>query len=205
MKYTSDEKHEIEKQIEYLLNSELCSTENLLAEIMDIIEDSANNKKSTVVQWAEKMFEHANKKEWFETYHAIDIHGTVSKPDYRKDSKKIIYYPFAKKTLQLMSEREDIKLIMFTSSYPDEIEKYNKFFKNDNINFNYINENPEISIDNGAFGYYEDKFYFNLLLEDKAGFDPNSDWELLYNYFKSTEYRPNKKWTTKVKEKYHQT
>ena len=172
-------------------------------DILSVFKDYLTNHKPTVLQWIEKMFSYAEKKEWFETYWAIDLHGTVSRPDYRKESKEIDYYPYAKETLQLMTERSDIKLIMFTSSYPDEIKKYYKQFRNDGIIFDFINENPEVSDAKGSFGYYDKKPYFNVLLEDKAGFNPGIVWEYLYNYFKNTEYRPNKEWSMKYNEKYH--
>ena len=61
-----------------------------------------------------------------------------------------------------MSAREDMILIMSTSSYPDEIETYNEQFKKDGIIFKYINENPEISSAKGSFGHYDTKYYFNV-------------------------------------------
>lgn len=156
-----------------------------------------------ILSWIKTMFEHAEKKQWFETYWAFDIHGTISKPDYRKSTKEILYYPFAKETLQLLSERLDTIIILFTSSYPEEIKIYNEVFKSDNINFKYINENPDVSDAKGSFGYYYQKMYFNVFLEDKAGFNPEKDWEPIYNYLKETTYRPDPTWSMKYKEDYH--
>jgi len=158
---------------------------------------------SSIIRWIKRMFVHAEKREWFETYWAIDIHGTVSIPDYRKTSKEIEYYPYAKESLQIMTQRKDIIMIMSTSSYPEEIKTYIKQFDKDNIHFNYINENPDISTNKGSYGFYEKKFYFNVNLDDKAGFDPEIDWELIYNYLSTTKYKPNPKWKMKYKEIYH--
>jgi hypothetical protein len=157
----------------------------------------------SILKWIKTMFEHAEAKKWFEIYFSIDVHGTISKPDYRRIVKGINYYPYAKETLQLLSDREDIILLMSTSSYPDEIKIYNNQFKKDNIKFKYINENPEISSDKGSFGYYKDKFYFNSAFDDKSGFDPHRDWKFLYEYFSTTKYRPEKSWNMKYKETYH--
>jgi len=104
-----------------------------------------------------------------------------------------------------MSKREDIIMIMATSSYPDEIEVYDNQFKKDGILFKYINENPEISGERGSFGFYQDKYYFNVSLEDKAGFNPLRDWKFLYEYFLTTKFIPNKEWGMKFKESYHKT
>jgi hypothetical protein len=146
------------------------------------------------------VFVHSFKKEWYETYWVIDIHSTVIKPSYDLSDKSMNYYPFAKEVLQILTKRKDINLIMWTSSYPHEIESYLSKFKEDGIHFNNVNENPNISSNKGNFGYYEKKFYFNVLFDDKAGFRPLKEWEALYNIFKYYEdinYLPNPKWSTK--------
>lgn len=153
-----------------------------------------------MINWIEKMFNHAFIKEWYFTYWAFDIHGTIFIPTFRKNSYDSDFYQWAKETLQLISKRDDIVMILSTSSYPKEIEHYQKVFKENNIHFKYVNENPDIDSSKGNFGYYEDKFYFNVLLEDKAGFNPETDWEPLYNLFmkyKKNNFLPNPKWTTK--------
>jgi hypothetical protein len=42
----------------------------------------------------------------------------------------------------------------------------------------------KMSIKNSEFQDFVDKPYFNVLLDDKAGFDPDRDWVELLNYFK---------------------
>lgn len=177
---------------------------------MNWLENLVENRyEPTILKWIKNVLEHAKKKQWFETYWTFDIHGTISKPDYRKpnykgqESTEILYYPYAKETLQLMSERKDIVMILWTSSYPDEMKIYRKTFINDNIIFNYENENPEVQTSKGSFGFYEKKHYFNVLFEDKAGFNPERDWKFLYDYFKNTEYKPDPNWSMKYNENYH--
>ncbi len=153
-----------------------------------------------MVDWIQKMFAHSFEKKWFDTYWAFDIHGTILIPTFRKDSYDSEFYPWAKETLQLLTKRQDIVMILSTSSYPDEIEHYQKIFKENNIHFKYVNENPDIDSLKGNFGYYENKFYFNVLFEDKAGFDPDWEWQEIYEllkYYKQTRYLPKRKWTTK--------
>ncbi len=158
-----------------------------------------------IVKWIDKMFKHAKGREWFETYWLIDIHGVISKPDYHKpaDSKTIDYYPLAKETLQLMSDRKDIIMILYTSSHPDEVKTYLKILESDGIHFKYVNENPEVSNSKGNFGYYYAKPYCNVLLDDKSGFDGEKHWYYVYKYFKKTKYRPNPNWSFKTDEAYH--
>ena len=45
-----------------------------------------------------------------------------------------------------------------------------------------FNFNP--TIENTQTGCFDDKFYFSILLDDKAGFDPDTDWKLIYEYLK---------------------
>lgn len=153
-----------------------------------------------MVNWINKMFNHAFEKQWFETYWCIDIHGTILVPTFRRDSKDSKFYPYAKETLQLLTKRKDIVMIMYTSSYPEEIEHYQKVFKENDIHFKYVNENPDVASNLGNFGDYDKKFYFNVMLEDKAGFTPEIEWKQIYDYLIKCEkenYLPNPKWTTK--------
>lgn len=193
----------LDEHVKHLENEFKYHSNGYAKSIFELIEFYKANKEPNILNVIKKLFADAERKEWFETYWNIDIHGTVSKPDYSKHNKEVNYYPYAKETLQLLSERDDIKMIMFTSSYPKEIEQYKTILKNDNIEFSYINENPEISSDKGSFGYYVNKYYFNILIDDKAGFNPETDWKHLYEYFKSTEYRPNPEWSMKYVEEYH--
>ena len=160
--------------------------------------------KPQLLNWIEEMFEHAEKKQWYETYWLFDLHGVISKPDYRKTVKEINYYPYAKETLQYLSKnRPDIIMILYTSSYPEEIKVYLETLEKDDIHFKYVNENPEISDAKGCFGYYDKKPYYNVMFDDKAGFRPLEDWKPIYKYFLKTKYKPSPDWSFKTVETYH--
>lgn len=154
-----------------------------------------------MVEYIKKMFKKSFKKEWYKTYWAIDVHGVILMPYHEQQPlNHPQWYPYAKESLQILSKRGDIVLILSTSSYPEQIEKYLKIFERNNVLFDYINENPEIDSLKGNFGYYKNKYYFDVMLEDKAGFDANKEWKLIYDYLKfcnDTGYLPNPKWTTK--------
>ena len=153
-----------------------------------------------LVEFISKMFDHSFEKEWYETYWVIDLHGTIIKPNYKDSSYPAEYYPYAKQVLQILSKRPDIKLILYTSSFPKEIEEYLKKFEEDEIHFDAVNENPGISSKNGNFGFYEKKFYFNVMIEDKAGFSSEDEWQQIYvllKEYEKTKYLPDPKWTTK--------
>lgn len=120
-------------------------------------------------------FEYRKKKGWQRTYWAFDIHGTILKPNWSKDILPDQFYPHAEECLRTISKLNDVKTILYTCSLPEHIEKYMQFFKEKSIRFDYVNSNPEIR--NGHYACYDEKPYFNVLFEDKAGFDPYSDWE----------------------------
>jgi hypothetical protein len=132
------------------------------------------------------------KNHWYESYWIVDMHGVITRPNHEIRHPKINFFPYAKETLQLITKREDIRLILYTSSYPDQVEDYIRQLKECEIEFNYINENPEIrSFED--FGYYEDKPYFDIYLDDKAGFDAENDWKDLYEFLLSVQ-TPDVSW-----------
>ncbi|MBK7653117.1 MAG: hypothetical protein IPJ20_23605 [Flammeovirgaceae bacterium] len=116
----------------------------------------------------------AKEKQWRKTYWAFDIHGTILKPNFKQYEITKEFYPHAKEVLQLISKQKDIVKILYTCSYPNEIEQYVSYFNANGIHFDYVNENPDVA--DGSYGYYKEKFYFNVLMDDKAGFDGETDW-----------------------------
>lgn len=121
-----------------------------------------------------KAFLYAQNRGWSKSFWAFDVHETILVPT-RSKVLPSEFYPQAKEVLQLISQREDICRILYTSSKPEEITHYLSFFAEEGIHFQYANKNPEVP--SMGYGYFEEKFYFNVLFDDKAGFDPNSDWE----------------------------
>jgi len=118
---------------------------------------------------------------WDKTYWAVDLHGTVIKPNYQAGNIPKDFYPFAKEVLQRLSKLEDVCLIMYTCSHPHEQDQYLAFFEENGIHFDYVNGNPEVETDEGGYGYYEDKPYMNVLFEDKAGFDALTEWKPVWD------------------------
>ena len=127
-----------------------------------------------IAQAIRKQFKVAKVRGWGRTYWAIDLHETLIHPNYRDDELPTDYYPHALEAMRLLSERSDVVLIMYTCSWPKEIEAYLRKFEADGIKFDYVNKNPEVA--SKGYGCYEEKIYFNLLLDDKAGFDAETHW-----------------------------
>lgn len=132
--------------------------------------------------------EHSPPDNKAQTYWAIDLHSTVLKPDYQSKDIAKEPYPYALEVLRILSESPDDTLIMFTSSKVDMTNKYKIFFLLRGIAFKYLNSNPEVKTQPDGHGCFDDKFYFNVMLEDKAGFDPETDWKDLFEYL-NNHYR----------------
>jgi len=118
----------------------------------------------------------AERKKWDRVYWAIDIHGTIVKPTYSNEQNDS-FYTGALAVLHELSNRPDICLILYSCSYPDKIEYYINKFKKLGIVFDYVNCNPEVK--DNDYSSYKEKFYFNVILDDKAGFDPETDWSVV--------------------------
>lgn len=123
----------------------------------------------------ENAFRHQKERRWEKTFWAFDIHGTILKPSHQKDVISTEFYPYAIECMQIISKRDDIVRVLYTCSYPHEIDQYLDIFAAHGIHFHYINCNPEVA--DGGYGYYNEKFYFNVLFEDKAGFSGETDWK----------------------------
>lgn len=121
-------------------------------------------------------FAYKEKRGWDKTYWFFDIHSTILKPNYQAGNIPKEFYPHAKETMRLISKLPDICMVLYTCSHPHEIEQYLEFFKENDIHFQYVNENPEVITDLNGYGCYDKKPYINVLFEDKAGFDPETEW-----------------------------
>jgi len=122
-----------------------------------------------------------NGREWDTIYVAVDWHDTMMPSTYSNDKYgKYKLYPQAEEVLKWMSDNGNIRLILYTSSHGDQkadfIHNMHHLY---GIDFEYHNGNPEV--ENSKFGCFDEKFYFNVLLDDKAGFDPETDWMDLKN------------------------
>lgn len=113
----------------------------------------------------------------------VDVHNTILKPTFDK-KETFEYFPYAKETLQLLSEKENIKLIMWTSSYDEKIQMYLKHFEENGIIFNFVNENKEYG--NVSFACFDTKFYYDIGIDDKFGFDAEHDWKEIYTFLTKT-------------------
>jgi len=132
-----------------------------------------------LISYIEKVFNGLNNGSFKCIYIMVDVHNTILKPTFDK-KETFEYFPYAKETLKLLSDNENIKLIMWTSSYDEKIQMYLKHFEENGIIFNFVNENKEYG--NVSFACFDTKFYYDIGIDDKFGFDAKNDWEKIYNF-----------------------
>lgn len=121
-------------------------------------------------------YNQAKSRNWDRIYWAIDLHNTVLKSTYDND-RISSFYPLAEEVLKYLSDKDDVVLILFSSTPNKFIDQYLKLFVSKNIFFKYVNSNPEVP--NTEYADFSDKFYFNILLDDKAGFEAETDWQFV--------------------------
>ena len=116
------------------------------------------------------------------TYIAVDMHGVILRPDYKENSFGGDPYPGALETLRYLSMREDIYLILFTSTRKDQIDKALDYFDENGINFDNVNDSD---IKDDDLCMFDKKFYFDIMLDDKAGFNGETDWKIVFEEIKN--------------------
>ena len=121
----------------------------------------------------EVAFNRKIEKNWEKIYVVVDIHDTILRACYENE-ETYDYYPYSREALQLMTAREDICLILWSGCYAEKMDEYRARFAEEGIRFDYSNENPEVG--NTSFQNFEVKLYFNVGIDDKFGFEPETDW-----------------------------
>jgi len=129
-------------------------------------------------------FKEMERKQWPYIYVFIDLHSTLIKPNYQYGNIPTEMYDGALEGLKMLQEAKDVKIIMYTCSHPHEIDEYIRFFDGLGIKWDYINENSEVTTNLNGYGCYDKKPYYNVLMDDKAGFDAETDWTELNNFLK---------------------
>jgi hypothetical protein len=113
-------------------------------------------------------YEQFNLRGWDKIYFALDIHGTVADSDYKTSSREL--YRTAVEPLQVISNLPEVDIILFSCCYPADYDKYYELFDRNGILIKDFNKNSEVH--NTKTGCFDSKFYFNIVADDKAGFEP---------------------------------
>ena len=113
-------------------------------------------------------------------YWCIDVHGVILESTYDLNNSGAKTFKHALNTLRLISGDPSNKIILWTSSYDKPVADVVKYLTGNKIRIDYVNENPEY-LKNEICDFTK-KFYFDILLDDKAGFEPELDWLAIANY-----------------------
>jgi len=132
-----------------------------------------------IVKSFDAAFKRMKERNWEKIYVLVDIHDTVFEACYH-DKEEHKWYPYAKKALDIMAHSQQISLILWTSTYNNVINEYLEYFKENGIRFDFINVNTET--ENTSLSCFDEKTYFNVGIDDKFGFEAETDWEIIYNY-----------------------
>ena len=138
-----------------------------------------------IIKAFDSAFKRAQAKNWDYIYVLVDVHGTIFTPSYLNE-EKYEFYPYAKEALQLLSKDPNIKLILWTSSTNQAALDYGVEFNRNKIYFDYLNCNPEVErqpTDPETLDL-SSKYYFNIGIDDKFGFEPETDRKTIYEYLR---------------------
>lgn len=124
----------------------------------------------------DRAFETMIARGWNKIYWAIDLHGVCLKSNYENGG-----YTFINDRvlpgLKAIQQVEESRIILWSSCHDHEKPAIMDFFESHGIHVHHFNENPEEK--STKTGCFDQKFYFSVLLDDKAGFDPDVDWDEL--------------------------
>ncbi|MNC02069.1 hypothetical protein D3C75_494380 [compost metagenome] len=103
----------------------------------------------------------------------IDLHGTVLESNYSSDSFNFINEAVTVPALQAISALPESRIILWSGISDADRDKVIELFTTFGIRVDWVNENP--AVPSSGTGHFDKKFYFSILVDDKAGFCP-SDW-----------------------------
>lgn len=121
-----------------------------------------------------KTFENKKAKNWDTMYLLLDVHGVILPSSWHKTNEFRFVCEDCIEVLQWFSKRTDFRLILWTSSYETETTPMCKWLEEFEIHIDYVNGNPNEP--NNKYADFSFKPYYNILLDDKAGFTPE-DWK----------------------------
>lgn len=131
-----------------------------------------------IIKAFEAAFYRLKENNWDYIVVLVDIHDTIFKATYSKE-ENYEYIGKAKDALQVMSARKDIKIILWSSTFSKV--QYILQLDKDNIIVDGFNRNID-GIENTGIACFDEKPYFNVGIDNAFGFEPERDWDDIYNY-----------------------
>ena len=122
----------------------------------------------------ERAHKRRTEKDYDTTYWCIDLHDCIFRGDYKANSEGGELYPNAERVLKQLTIRKDYVVILYTAATDKGVQAAINRLARLGIKFDYINENP--ACESTDMCDFSRKFYFDILLDDKAGFVGDTDW-----------------------------
>jgi hypothetical protein len=138
----------------------------------------------SLVKSLKDAYQKMEERGWDTIYWAIDLHGVCLKSNYEQGGYSWINEK-AIEALQLIASRPESKILLWSSVYPDEMLPILDFFYDHGVRAYGFNANLHES--NNKVSCFDQKFYFSILLDDKAGFDPEEDWDVIIEFLKGRQ------------------
>ena len=133
-----------------------------------------------IVKAVERAYKVMAERNWDTVYWAVDLHGVCLHSNYATGGYQWINEDVPR-VLKLLSDRPETKIVLWSSVYPDEKSDIIGFFNDHGIMVWDFNGNA--GEPNTKVSCFEEKFYFSILLDDKAGFDPETDWKVIEQFY----------------------
>jgi hypothetical protein len=121
-----------------------------------------------------------SERNWDTIYYCVDLHDTVFISKY--DGIPNEFMPGAKEALQYISSLPESRIILWSSVKEDDKQAYIDVLTENDIKVHYFNSNPEVG--DTEVGGFSEKFYFSVLIDDKAGFKADPDWGFIVKEIK---------------------
>lgn len=134
----------------------------------------------SIISAIDHAYHTARSRNWDTIYWAIDLHGVCLRSTYKSGAHEF-YSKAAVEALKLISSLPESKIIIWTSTHTNQYDQIRGLFAAQDIRVDYINENPEVP--STEISSFNSKFYFSVLLDDKAGFNQDEDWGRIIEYF----------------------
>jgi hypothetical protein len=133
-----------------------------------------------IVKAVERAYRVMAERGYDTVYWAVDLHGVCLASNYASGGYQWLNGDVPR-VLKLLSDRPENKIILWSSVYPEEKSDIIGFFRHHGIEVWDFNGND--SEPNTKVSCFNEKFYFSVLLDDKAGFDPDTDWKAIEQFY----------------------
>lgn len=143
---------------------------------------------SSISKAIHRAYKMKEERGWNIIYWCIDLHGVCLKSNYKQGGYQWIN-DSARKGMKAIDSQPDSVIILWSSVHDEEKADIVKFFNDQGIIIHCFNGNPfegDTKVSN-----FSEKFYFSILLDDKAGFDPEVDWSIIETYLKGLKQMEN--------------